>query len=77
MRHTLSTLDDVQARYAWFQQMRHTQPVWLDEHTGYWHVFRYADVEHVITDFSSFSSRGGATTFPQRWTRPNIVSIGI
>lgn len=59
MRHTLSTVDDVQAWYAWFQQMRQTQPVWLDEHTGYWHVFRYADVEHVITDFSSFSSQGG------------------
>jgi cytochrome P450 len=59
MRHTLSILDDIQAWYAWFQQMRQTQPVWLDEHTGYWHVFRYADVEHVITDFSSFSSQGG------------------
>lgn len=59
MKQTLSTLDDAQAWYAWFEQMRQTQPVWLDKDTGSWHVFRYADVEHVITDFSLFSSEGG------------------
>jgi cytochrome P450 len=58
MGHTLAMLDDIQERYAWFEQMRTTRPVWLDEQSGYWHVFRYADVERVITDFSSFPSQG-------------------
>ena len=28
--------------------MRDTQPVWLDESSGCWHVFRYTDVHTVI-----------------------------
>src|SRR5438094_6171974 len=56
MLQTLSTLDDVQRTYDWFEKMRRTQPVWLDESSGCWHVFRYADVHHVITDYSVFTS---------------------
>lgn len=56
MLQSLSTLDDVQNLYAWFQEMRDTQPVWLDEKSGSWHVFRYADVHTVITDYNLFSS---------------------
>ncbi len=40
MLHKLLTLQDVQGLYAWFQLMRHAQPVWLDESSGCWHVFR-------------------------------------
>ena len=53
---TLSTLEDVQKTYDWFEQMRDTQPVWLDESSGCWHVFRYDDVLNVISDYSLFSS---------------------
>ncbi|HLZ62575.1 MAG TPA: cytochrome P450 [Ktedonosporobacter sp.] len=56
MLRTLVTLDDVQETYDWFEKMRSTQPVWLDESSGCWHVFRYADVQNVITDYSIFSS---------------------
>jgi len=56
MLHTLSTLQDVQELYTWFQLMRNTQPVWLDESSGCWHVFRYEDVHNVITDYHLFSS---------------------
>ncbi len=56
MLQTLSTLDDVQKMYAWFQEMRETQPVWLDESSGCWHVFRYADVHTIISDYHLFSS---------------------
>lgn len=54
--HELSTLQDVQRLYDWFQEMRDTQPVWLDESSGCWHVFRHADVNTVITDHHLFSS---------------------
>jgi cytochrome P450 len=56
MLQTLSTLDDVQSIYGWFEQMRETQPVWRDEKSGCWHVFRYDDVRTVSTEYSTFSS---------------------
>jgi len=56
MQHQLSTLQDVQGLYDWFKKMRDTQPVWLDESSGCWHVFRYTDVNTVTTDHHLFSS---------------------
>jgi cytochrome P450 len=56
MLQQLSTLQDVQELYNWFKEMRDTQPIWLDESSGCWHVFRYADVNTVITDYHLFSS---------------------
>jgi len=53
---TLSTVQDSQKMYQWFEQMRQTQPVWLDEESNCWHVFRYDDVNTVITDYQRFSS---------------------
>jgi cytochrome P450 len=58
MQHSLVTIDDVQKRYARFEQMRTQEPVWLDEQSGAFHVFRYAEVERVISDFTSFPSQG-------------------
>jgi cytochrome P450 len=66
MRQTLSTLDDVQSMYDWFEQMRSTQPVWLDESSGCWHVFRYADVYNIITDYNLFSSERRRQRVPAR-----------
>ncbi|HEY7418768.1 MAG TPA: cytochrome P450 [Ktedonobacteraceae bacterium] len=56
MPNKLSTLQGVQEEYAWFQSMRDTHPVWLDENSKCWHVFRFADVNTVITDYAVFSS---------------------
>lgn len=66
MLQTLSTLDDVQRTYDWFEQMRETQPVWRDEASGCWHVFRYDDVRTVITDYSTFSSERRRPGFARR-----------
>lgn len=57
MLQTLSTLQDVQELYRWFAEMRATQPVWRDESSGCWHVFRYDDVLEITTDYKRFSSR--------------------
>ncbi|HEU5381034.1 MAG TPA: cytochrome P450 [Ktedonobacteraceae bacterium] len=56
MQQTHSMLSEVQRQYDWFQRMRDTQPVWLDEQSGCWHVFRYTDVHTTITDYTIFSS---------------------
>jgi cytochrome P450 len=63
MLHTLATLHDVQKIYDWFEEMRTTQPVWLDESSGCWHVFRYADVRNIISDYTLFSSEGARRRF--------------
>src|SRR5947209_6531216 len=66
MIHALSTLADVQGMYDWFDKMRNTQPVWLDESSGCWHVFRYDDVFNVVSDYTLFSSERRLRRFPRR-----------
>lgn len=44
------------APYDWYRQMRETQPVYQDPDWGAWHVFRYADVARVLSDYATFSS---------------------
>jgi cytochrome P450 len=65
MLHKLSTLQDVQGLYDWFEVMRDSQPVWLDESSGCWHVFRYEEVNNVITDHNLFSSERRQRAFPR------------
>ena len=65
MLHKLSTLQDVQGLYDWFEVMRNSQPVWLDESSGCWHVFRYEEVNKVITDHNLFSSERRQRAFPR------------
>jgi cytochrome P450 len=56
MQNKLSTLQDVQETYTWLQEMRDTQPIWLDESSGCWHVFRFNDVYTVSAEYHLFSS---------------------
>ena len=51
------TWEEARQAYAWFAKMREQTPVYCDEKTHIWHVFRYEDVNQVITDYNSFSSR--------------------
>jgi cytochrome P450 len=44
------------APYEWYRAMRSTQPVLYDEQHSTWHVFRYADVERVLSEHATFSS---------------------
>ena len=48
--------------FEWYRTMRETAPVSRDPRMGAWSVFRYDDVERVLSDYSTFSSRfmGGA-----------------
>ena len=76
MLHQLSTLQDVQGIYDWFKEMRDTQPVWLDESSGCWHVFRYADVNTVTTDYHLFSSERRQRAFARPHNASNTALAG-
>jgi cytochrome P450 len=41
--------------FPWYAQMRASAPVFREAH-GAWHVFGYADVQHVLSDYATFSS---------------------
>ena len=42
-----------------YRRMRETAPVFHDEQSGSWHVFRYDDVQRVLSEHAMFSSRMG------------------
>ena len=38
------TWEEVKQAYVWFEKMRTHFPVYYDEKTHVWHIFRYEDV---------------------------------
>jgi len=42
-----------------YERMRATAPVFEDDQSGSWHVFRYDDVQRVLSEHATFSSRLG------------------
>ncbi len=60
------SLHELPAHFLWLAEMRANHPAYRDPHTGVWHVFRYDDVERVLTDYADFSSasRGGGESNP-------------
>ena len=41
----------------WYDFMRHNAPITFTEQVGSWWVFKYSDVENVLTQFRTFSSQ--------------------
>src|SRR6266699_5827871 len=56
LMQTKTNREPLYAPYDWYRQMRETQPVYHDPDWGAWHVFRYADVARVLSDYATFSS---------------------
>jgi cytochrome P450 len=50
-------LEEIPQTFAWFEEMREHNPVFKDERTRLWQVFRYEDVLSILTDYSRFSSQ--------------------
>jgi cytochrome P450 len=55
----LQSTEDQLDPFPHYQRMRKIAPVFHDEQTGSWHVFRYDDVQRVLSEFATFSSRMG------------------
>ena len=51
------TLEEIPQTYAWFADMRAAHPVFYDERTHLWQVFRYDEVLAASSDYTRFSSR--------------------
>ncbi len=49
-------LEEIPQNFSWFAEMREHNPVFRDERTRLWQVFRYEDVLAILTDYSRFSS---------------------
>ncbi len=45
--------------FPWYSMMRKTDPVHYYEQHGIWQVFRYDDVQHVLSNYAAFSSSFG------------------
>src|SRR5437868_1380468 len=50
-------LEEIPQTFSWFEEMREHNPVFKDERTRLWQVFRYEDVLTILTDYSRFSSQ--------------------
>jgi cytochrome P450 len=50
-------LAEIPQTYSWFGEMREHNPVFKDERTRSWQIFRYEDVLAILTDYSRFSSQ--------------------
>jgi cytochrome P450 len=52
-----SALEEIPQTFSWFEEMRVHNPVFKDERTRLWQVFRYEDVLTILNDYSRFSSQ--------------------
>jgi len=58
-------MDDTQSAqypldpFPQYERMRASAPVFRDDQSGSWHVFRYDDVQRVLSEHATFSSRMG------------------
>jgi cytochrome P450 len=48
----------IESQIAWFHHMQETQPIRYRPEHDLWEVFRYKDVQQVISDYNEFSMRG-------------------
>lgn len=54
-----------EAQAAWYHTMQETQPVRYQPDHDLWEVFRYEDVQRVLTDYSTFSAEVLLEGFPE------------
>lgn len=61
--------------FPWYEQMRKSQPVSYNTGRGGWGVFRYEDVQHVLTDYATFSSQFYGSGGAQHTSMPFAASM--
>lgn len=71
-KHLPGSLADIPQTYAWFEKMRTSQPVFKDQESSLWQVFRHQDVQRVLTDHEGFSS--SPYNFPGSFLEDTLVA---
>ncbi len=59
----------IEIPFAWYRQMRQTNPIAYDQQRKMWSIFRYSDALHILTHPEIFSSE------PQTSYQPHLPSI--
>ncbi len=68
--------EQLTASYDWYRQMRETQPVFFDQNMQAWNLFRYDDVERVLSDHATFSSEQNRFV-PEEYRDVSPISASI
>ena len=68
------SLDETMRLFDWFAEMQAENPVAYDEKMHMWQVFRYKDVQQVITDYTVFSSEAVPGFSEDTFLRDTIVA---
>ena len=71
------TLDEALNPFPRYRFMRESRPVYYHQQYGFWQVFRYDDVQQVLSDYTSFSSTfgGGGEGQRQNPLGASLISI--
>ncbi|MGM9928866.1 MAG: cytochrome P450 [Bacillus sp. (in: firmicutes)] len=56
----------------WYKQMLLNEPVSYSEASNTWNVFKYDDVNRVLSDYEYFSGEGNRTTIPVKLSEDNF-----
>lgn len=64
----------------WYKEMFNKHPVYFHEETNTWHVFKYGDVQKVLSDYEFFSTEGSRTAISvgannKEGTAPDKVNL--
>jgi len=71
------TIDEALNPFPRYRFMRESRPVYYHQQYGFWQVFRYDDVQQVLSDYTSFSSTfgGGGEGQRQNPLGASLISI--
>ena len=59
----------------WYDMMLQNAPIYFEERSNTWNVFKFADVERALTQFSIFSSEFGGYQSTERGTGSENADI--
>ncbi|HET8911850.1 MAG TPA: cytochrome P450 [Ktedonobacteraceae bacterium] len=66
--------------FPWYRTMRESEPIHYDARNNLWHIFRYNDVQRVLTDPTNFSSEVAQSTMTEEEKKqsnfePSILNL--
>jgi cytochrome P450 len=73
---SLASISEDLNPFPWYRTMRESQPVYFDRQRYTWSVFKFEDVQRVLSDYAAFSSqsRGGSQSDPNNPFAASMIS---